>query len=153
MRSLQQSSQVYFDVAGIGAKGLFGGPLAETARLQVVEKLPAEIGDEALKPPADSGFVNMKDTCNLEKGLAIKKIGGEEKAVLRREALESSRNGVCERSEFGSEWSDRSCGRGDIQGVQRSLAMSATVVIDVTLREGRAEPAKERAATGVRGQR
>jgi hypothetical protein len=150
---LQQRSQVYFDVAWIGAKSLFGGPLAEAARLQVVKKLFAEIGDEALKPPADSGFVNMKDTCDLGEGLAIKKVGGEEKAVLRGETLESSRYGVSETSEFGGEWSDGSCRRGDVQGAQRSLAMSATVMVDVPLRERGAKPAKERAATGVGGQR
>jgi hypothetical protein len=150
---LQQSSQVYFDVTGIGAQSLFGGPLAQTARLQVVKKLLAKIGNESLKPPADGGFMNMKDTCNLEKSLAIEEVGGEEKAIFGSEILKGSRYGVGERNEFGREWRDRSCGCGDVERVQRSLAMSATVVIDVTLRECGAEPAKERAATGVRGQR
>jgi hypothetical protein len=69
--------QVYFDVAWIVAEGFFSGSFAETARLKVVKELLTEIGDEALEPPADRGFVNMEKARDLEKGLSIEKVRGE----------------------------------------------------------------------------
>lgn len=77
MRSLQQSTQVYFDISGIGTESFFSSSLAEAAGLEGVEKLLAEIGDQAFEPPADGGFMNVKDASDLEKCLAIEEVSGE----------------------------------------------------------------------------
>jgi len=62
---LQQTAQVYFDVTGIGAESLLGSSLAKTVGLEIVKKLLAKFDDEAFKPAADGGFVNVKDARNL----------------------------------------------------------------------------------------
>jgi hypothetical protein len=74
---LQQSTQVYFDVAWIVAESFLSGSLAETSRLKVVKELLTEIGDEALKPSADRGFVNMEKARDMEKGLPIEEVRRE----------------------------------------------------------------------------
>jgi hypothetical protein len=43
--------------------------------LEIVKKFLAQISDEALEPAADRSFVNVKNSCDLEKGLAIEKVG------------------------------------------------------------------------------
>jgi hypothetical protein len=53
-----------------------------------VKELLTEIGYEALEPPADRCFVDMKDTGDLEKCLAIKEVGGKQKSVLRWQGRE-----------------------------------------------------------------
>ena len=150
---MQQSPQVYFDISRIAAKSFFRGSPAETARLKVLQELCAQIGDEPLESPADRGFMNMQDARDLKKGLAIQKIGGEQKAVLGREALERSLDCMGEAREFCRKWGAGSYRRGHVKGIERSLAMNATVMIDMTLGERCAEPAKKRATTGVRSQR
>ena len=61
------------------------------------------IGDQALEPAADGGFMHVEDAGNLEKRLAIEEVGGEEEAVFRRKGLEHAGNGVGKVREFGGD--------------------------------------------------
>ena len=79
---MQQRSQVYFEVAGIGAEGFFGGPPAEAAGLEVAEELLVQVGGEALEAAADGGFVDLEEAGDLEQRLLVEEIGGEEETVL-----------------------------------------------------------------------
>jgi hypothetical protein len=45
--------------------------------LEVREKLLGEVGDEALDPAADGGFVDMEEAGDLKEGPAIEEVGGE----------------------------------------------------------------------------
>ena len=74
---MQQSTQVYFDVAWIVAEGFFSSSLAETARLKVVKELLPEIRYKTLEPSADRGFVNMEKARDMEQGLPIEEVSGE----------------------------------------------------------------------------
>ena len=63
---------------------------------------------------------------------------------------------MSEAVEFGGEWGGGlrwGSGFGAFDGVERGLAVGAAVVVDVALGEGGAEPAEERAAAGVGGER
>ena len=135
--------QVYFDVARIGAESFFRSSLAEAAGLEVVEELFAEIGDETLEPPADGGFVNVKDAGDLEQGLAIKEIGGEQKAVFRRESLEGFGDGMGQVNQFGGDWRGGNCWCRSVEGVERRLTVGAAMMIYVALGEGGSKPAEE----------
>ena len=105
LRSLQQRAQVYFDsdVARVGAEHFFSGAPAEAAGLEVVQELLAQIGDQALEPAADGGFMHVEDAGNLEKGMAVKEVGGEEEAILGGKALQGAGDGVGKVSKFGGD--------------------------------------------------
>jgi hypothetical protein len=62
---LQQSTQINFHVARIGAESFFGFPLAKAARLEIVKELLPEIGNKTLQPATDSSFVNVKNAGDL----------------------------------------------------------------------------------------
>jgi len=153
LRSLQQRAQVYFKIARIGAESFFSGAPAEAAGLEVVQELFAQIGDQALEPAADGGFMHVEDAGNLEKRLAIEEVGGEEEAVFRRKGLEHAGNGVGKVREFGGDGRRVRLTGWAVEGVEWGLAVGAAVVIDVPLRERGAQPAEQRAAAGVRSQR
>jgi hypothetical protein len=65
-----------------------------------VQESLAEIGNETLEPPADGGFVDVKDACDLKKCLAIKEVGGEQKTVVGRQGCEGSTDSMGDASEF-----------------------------------------------------
>ena len=44
--------------------------------MEIVKELLTQAGDEALEPATDRSFVNVKNSCDLEKGLAIRRAGG-----------------------------------------------------------------------------
>src|ERR1035441_1866175 len=153
LRSLQQRAQVYFEVARIGAESFFSGAPAEAAGLEVVQEVFAQIGDQALEPAADGGFMHVEDAGNLEKGMAVKEIGGEEEAILCGKALQGAGHGVGKLSKFGGDGRRVRLAGWAVEGVEWCLAVGAAVVIDVPLRERGAQPAEQRAAAGVRSQR
>jgi hypothetical protein len=143
LRSLQQAAQVYFNVARIAAEGFFCGSLAETARLKIVEELFLKVGDEALQPPADRCFVNVENARNLQQGLAIEKVRGEQEAIFWRKSLQGSLDGATKLCKFCRHRRSGRCGCRNVEGVERSLAVNTTMVIDVALRESGTEPAKK----------
>jgi hypothetical protein len=101
---LQQTAQVYFNVARVGTESFFGGPLAQAAGLEIVKELLAQIGDEALEPTTDRSFVNVQNPSDLKKSLAIEKVGGEQKAVLGVKILKRSPDGQGETGKLGGNW-------------------------------------------------
>ena len=119
LRSLQQRAQVYFDsdVARVGAEHFFSGALAEAAGLEVVQELFAQFGDQALEPAADGGFMHVEDAGNLEKGMAVKEIGGEEEAILGGKALQGAGHGVGKVSKLGGDGRRVRLGRWAVEGV------------------------------------
>jgi hypothetical protein len=108
-----------------------------------VEELLPKIGNEAPKPSADSGFVDVKNAGDLKQGSAVKKIGSEQKTILGSKHLESPRNGMGEASKLCGNW--RRGGRicGNVERIERSLTMDAAMVIHVPLRQRGAKPANE----------
>ncbi len=96
LRSLQQTSKVYFNIARISAKRLFSGSFAEAAGLKIVQQLLSQIGDQPFQPAADSSFVNMKDARDLQQSLSIKKIRREQEAIFGRESLKRLCDGMSE---------------------------------------------------------
>ena len=99
------------------------------------------------------GFVHVEDAGNLEKRMAVEEVGGEEEAIFRGKVLQGAGYGVGKVSEFGGDGRRVRLGRWAVEGVERRLAVGAAVVIDVALGECGAQPAEQRAAAGVRGQR
>ena len=150
---MQQRAQVYFEVARIGAESFFSGAPAEAAGMEVVQEVFAQIGDQALEPAADGGFMHVEDAGNLEKGMAVKEIGGEEEAILGGKALQGAGHGVGKVSKFGGDGRRVRLAGWAVEGVEWGFAVGAAVVIDVPLRERGAQPAEQRAAAGVRSQR
>lgn len=152
---MQQGAQVYFEVAGIGAQGFFRGSPAEAAGLEVAEKLLAEVSGEALELAADGGFVDVEEAGDLEQRLLVEEVGGEKEAVVGGEGFEGAGDGVGEAGEFGGDGRGGCSGRSGVEGVgilERSFAVGAAVVVDVTLGESGAQPAEEGAAAGVGGE-
>jgi hypothetical protein len=74
---LQQSSQIDFQIARIIAQRFFSRPLAQSARLKLLEQLLPQISEQPLEPPADRGLVNMKNPGYLGERLPIKKTRAE----------------------------------------------------------------------------
>jgi hypothetical protein len=139
---LQQSTQVYFKIAGIDTKRFFSRPFAEAARLEIVKELLAQVGNEALELTADRSFVNPKNSRDLEKCLAIEKVRSEQKAVFWEKTLERSSDRIGKASEFCGERRRGRLRRGNVERIERRLPMDAAVVIDVSLSKRCAEPAE-----------
>ncbi len=149
---MQQHTEVYFNVPGVGAQGFLRGRLAKATGDEIADELFVEIAGEAFQPSANGGFVNGQSLRNLEESLAVEKVGGEQKAVFRSYASEGAGNGRRELGQFGG---DRSGGRRRraVDTVEGCFAIGAAVVVSRSLDEGGAEPREKRAAAGVRGQR
>src|ERR1700733_5857677 len=86
LRSLQQPAQVYFDVARVSSQRLLRCSFAQSDRNQVGNQLFAKIASEAFEPAADGGFMDVESSCDLEKGLPVEVIGGEQEPVFRIQA-------------------------------------------------------------------
>jgi hypothetical protein len=149
---LQERSKICFHVAGIGTESLLGGSFAQAVQLKIVKELLAEIGYEALEPPAYRSFVNVENSRYLQERLAIKEVRSEQKVVLRRKALESAGNSMLETSEFRAGRRGRRCLRRNIEHVERGLPVGTAVVIYMPLSQDRAEPSEKRTTAGVGGQ-
>ena len=98
---MQQRSQAYFEVAWIGTQRLFCRSLAETAGLEIAQKLLVQVGSEALQPAADGGFVDLHDACDLEQCLLVEEVGGKQEAVLGGKRFKGARDCMGEPVEFG----------------------------------------------------
>jgi hypothetical protein len=140
---LQQAAQVYFDVAGIGAQSFFRSPLAKASGSEVVEQVLAKIGNQPFESPADRSLVNANGLADLKKSLAVKKVAGEQKAVLGGKIPEGVGDGVREAGQLGRDRLRRRDGREGVNIVERSFPAGAAVVIDVTLGKGSAQPSEK----------
>jgi hypothetical protein len=149
---LQQHTEVYFDVAGVGAQGFLRGRLVEATGDEIADELFVEIAGEAFQPSANGGFMDVKGLSDLGKSLAVEIVGGEQKAVFRSYTSKGAGNGRRELGQFGG---DLGGGRRrrTVDTVEGRFAIGAAVVVSRSLDEGGAEPREKRAAAGVRGQR
>ena len=151
MRSLQQHAQVYFNVAWVGAQGFLRRRLAEAAGDELIDELFAQIVGQSFEPAADGGFMNGQRLRDLQKCLAVEKVGREQKAVFRSETPQSAGHCCCELRQVGGDWSGRRCGAIEI--VERRFPVGAAMMVSPSLHKCGAEPGQERTAARVGGQR
>ena len=85
---LQQIWEIDGEIARVSAKGFFGGTFAEAPGLQGFEKAFTEVDGEAFEFAAYRSLVHTQKLSDLMKGAVVQKVGGEQKAVFRRECLE-----------------------------------------------------------------
>ena len=154
---MQQSSQVEGEVAGIGEHGFFGGAAAEAGGLKLFEELFVDVRSEALELAADGGLRDAQQAGDFEQRVLVEEIGGEQEAVFGWKLREDLLEGVGKPSEFGGLSGGSGCGGGGFVAGFRfrewGFAPGAAMVVNVALGERGAEPAHERAAAGVAGQR
>jgi hypothetical protein len=115
-RSLQQSSQVEGEVAGIGEHGFFGGAAAEAGGLELFEELFVDVRSEALELAADGGLMHAEQAGDFEQGVLVEEVGGEQEAVFGRELGEDLLERVGELSEFGGFGVVDAIGRRRVRG-------------------------------------
>jgi hypothetical protein len=139
---LQQSTQIDLQIARVVAQCFFGGPLAQSAGLKMMEQSFAEIDEQPLEPPADGGFVDMEDAGDLGEGLPIEEIRGEQVALFRGKALKRAGNSSGQAYEFCCNRSGLRLRRGSVESIEWRLAVRSPVMIDMTLGERRAKPAE-----------
>ena len=112
-----------------------------------MEQLFSEISHEPLEPSTDRRLMHMQDARNLQQRPPIKKVRGEQKAVVGQKTLKRLRDRVRKRLQTHrppeSRWKPR-CRH--VERVEWSLAMRAAMMIDVTLRQRRSQPSHKRAA-------
>lgn len=115
-----------------------------------------DVRGEALEFAADGGFRDAQESGDFEQRVLVEEVGGEQEAVLRRELMENLFERVAEASELRGfvgrlrcdGWFEAGAGFGEW-----GFAPCAAVVVDVALRKRGAEPAHQRAAAGVAGER
>jgi hypothetical protein len=130
---LQQSTQIDFEVARVVAQCLLGGSLAQSAGLKMMQQSFAEIAKQPLEPPADGGFVDLKDTGDLRQGLAIQEIGAKQEALFRGKPLQRAGESAAQLREFRcNRWGLRSR-RSRVERIEWRLTVRPPVMIDMTL--------------------
>src|SRR5580698_3614222 len=93
LRSLQQSTQIYFDVARVGAECFLGRSAGEPGGAQIPQQLFTQAGDKTLEPAADGGFVNGEGPRDLKQRLAVEIIGDQQETVFGIYIFQSAADG------------------------------------------------------------
>jgi hypothetical protein len=101
---LQQSAQVYFNVARVSPERLLRRSFAQPDRNQIDNQLFTKIAGKSLKSAADGGLMNVESSCNLEKSLAVEIISGEQKPVFPIKAPERACHGDGKLVQVGGYW-------------------------------------------------